>query len=329
MKTLIKSMMMLAITIAVTSCQKESPSIDEPQPPQPPTEELITVGFKLAGDITVGESPLTRAASNDLYGVNVVIKDGNGYYQQVYALGIFDDISLLKVNLPKKTLFGIHIFVIKDGKTMYALNSNGVPTERPFQVSGAMNSYDTPTLKMNEMSYSRECSLYGYDYTVNNITHRFPQLVLYSGYKESIEAITQNEIITIPLAKASFGIKVKVLNLINGDKVAIHLYGRGGRVPFYVTDTFEGIFSYVPAYAKNIKYLAETDSFDFYSESEDMRVELIKPDGSKTTILNKSMEYKRNVMHSFTLDIEELVPSTGTVDTPLENNPMVDEDISI
>lgn len=62
MKMLIKFMMMLALTITATSCQKESPSIDEPEVPQPPTEELITVGFKLAGDITVGESPLTRAA---------------------------------------------------------------------------------------------------------------------------------------------------------------------------------------------------------------------------------------------------------------------------
>lgn len=337
MKTLINSikfMMMLAVTIAVTSCQKESSPIDEPEVPQPPTEELIMVGFKLYGDIAVSEMPLSKATSNDLYGVNVSVINQYGQYGQYYALGIFDDISKLTVNLPKKTKFAIEIFLIKDAKTLFAIGSNGLPTDRPFEVSGAMNSFDTPTLTLNEISYSRECDLYGYNYTLKNGgTCVYPQLVLYSGYKTGLEATRQNEIFTIPLWKASFGVTVNVVNMTPGDKVAVYLAARFSDKPFYVTDTFSGIFSYVPSYAKQISQIIEPEHENpvktYYSEIEDMQVDLIKADGSKTTILKKTMEYKRNVMTSFTLDISELVPSSGTVDTPLDNNPMTDETVNI
>ena len=84
------------------------------------------VTFNILGDISVSEDDLTKStpSANDLYAVQVY-KDGS-----IFASGIFDDISLAKLNLKMGSTYSVRICMVRDAKTYlgsnFSLTNNGV-----------------------------------------------------------------------------------------------------------------------------------------------------------------------------------------------------------
>lgn len=83
-------------------------------------EERMTVALKLTGDfeLDVTQDPLTKASSNDAYGINVYYdKESDGVTDNVYAYGLFDNVPAMSITLLSGHKYKFTCCLIKDAKT--------------------------------------------------------------------------------------------------------------------------------------------------------------------------------------------------------------------
>lgn len=118
-----KKLFLFALVAFAIGCSKDV-GTDEPQTPDQPSEqpEMVTVSFAMKGDITVEETPLSRAAgedveSKDLYGINVYYdKDLDGKINDVYGYGLFDNVSDMTISLLTGFKYKFICSLVKNGK---------------------------------------------------------------------------------------------------------------------------------------------------------------------------------------------------------------------
>ena len=170
----------LCLSAIIFSCSKE----EKIEP------DLQYITLKLTGElIKVDYSPLTRASSNDLYGISV-LKGG-----QPYASGIVDDASDLSLQLAVDgSVYTIMATIIKDGKTkLFSSNSiYGLPFNAPLGSGIAMNnSFSYAPLKTSTAKLSDG----------NEYNH--PDIERYYG-AVTIDNPAQNEV-SIEMKRMSFG----------------------------------------------------------------------------------------------------------------------------
>lgn len=89
---------------------------------------LVTIN--MIGEITTSEEGLTKSvpSTNDLYAVQVYKEVSNGH--ETFASGIFDDMSLCKLNLKEGSSYSVRICMVRDAKNYlgdnFSLTNNGV-----------------------------------------------------------------------------------------------------------------------------------------------------------------------------------------------------------
>ena len=99
---------------------------------------LVTIN--MIGEITTSEEGLTKSvpSTNDLYAVQVY----NG--SDPFACGVFDDMSLCKLNLKKGSSYSVHICMVRDAKTYlgedFSLTNNGI---RSYYTSSGSKVFDS------------------------------------------------------------------------------------------------------------------------------------------------------------------------------------------
>lgn len=91
--------------------------------------ETVNVSFAFKGDITIEESPLSKAAgeeteSTDLYGISVYYdKERDGNINDVYGYGLFDNIADMNISLLTSYKYKFVCSLVKDGKNEVAYNN--------------------------------------------------------------------------------------------------------------------------------------------------------------------------------------------------------------
>lgn len=91
--------------------------------------ETVNVSFVFKGDITIEESPLSKAAgeeteSTDLYGISVYYdKERDGNINDVYGYGLFDNIADMNISLLTGYKYKFVCSLVKDGKNEVAYNN--------------------------------------------------------------------------------------------------------------------------------------------------------------------------------------------------------------
>lgn len=126
---------------------------------------LVTIN--LVGEITTSEESLTKSvpSTNDLYVVQVY----NG--SDPFACGVFDDMSLCRLNLKKGSSYSFRICMVRDAKNYlgedFNLINNGVRTYRSYCSGSTSAPFSAPLYDI-----PREYSSYdrGYYYNYNFIT---------------------------------------------------------------------------------------------------------------------------------------------------------------
>ena len=107
-----------SLLLLFVACQKEDMPYVEVR------DCLVTINT--IGDISITESDLTRgsASLNDLYAVQVY-KNGS-----CFALGIFDDVSKMQLNLKTGSTYDFRMCMVKDAKSLlkdyFSLTNNGI-----------------------------------------------------------------------------------------------------------------------------------------------------------------------------------------------------------
>ena len=102
----------LLILLSITGCTDFTRNQQE--------YEEVTVSLKLTGDFNmeVTQDPLTKASSNDAYGINVYYdKESDGVTDNVYAYGLFDNVPAMSITLLSGHKYKFTCCLIKDAKT--------------------------------------------------------------------------------------------------------------------------------------------------------------------------------------------------------------------
>ena len=226
-------MLVTFITLTLASCSGNSadePSIP-PTPEKPESEtsvansDTISVSFLLGGEINISQEPLGRAASNDLYGLNVFqsIHPATEFNMNLskYAYGYFDNLNSVTLKLAKDRYYFFELVYIPDGKSKVYQYSDG-HYANPFESIFADNPING---KLNEIMYSTKCNLSMLDcgatqakgitdYKVQS--NGFNTIERYQGTLWNFHATDDNKNVSINLYRMMVGIKLIVDDFTEG-----------------------------------------------------------------------------------------------------------------
>lgn len=215
-----KLLSMFSILLLLSSCSTQ----DEPTLAPPVDAKTYTVSFGLAGEITsITDSPLTRAVSNDLYGIQVYSTPDSTYaegtYQpeKPYAYGLFDDKAKMSIKLMKGYKYRFVCTMIVDAKSRlpYSENYYGI---MPFSITNNNSQSEFSIFNYSTDKYfyylSQGFSCIKESIWSSNFFHR-PNVDRYYG--ETRDYIpTKDSTVTINMNRMVFGAKFVAEGLESG-----------------------------------------------------------------------------------------------------------------
>lgn len=135
-------------------------------------ESICKVSLKIGGEITIDESPLTKADDNNtLFGISV-FKDGSEK-QNAFAYGLFDNINNINVFLLSGHSYTFKCTLIKNGKLCVggSSTSSGFRYARPFANANTSTGSISYTYASNTFTYVKSYYMNVADATSYNASH--------------------------------------------------------------------------------------------------------------------------------------------------------------
>lgn len=308
-------MALVAILLCSTSCSSDDVVTPEPQEPKE-----YTVSLNLVGDITdVTQTPLSRAYSGDLYGIQIYSKSKHDEAEYVpYAWGLFDKVDNLKVTLASGYYYKVVCTFVNDG----GWKIQG-PTDYNSPTDIASTAYSAPfgqkltntftfseTVKMNGLGkgYSHfltDDEYYTYTYLNRPASERY--------YGEIVDYMpSESGSISIDMKYAVFGCYFKVEGLSEG-YISIQLDGAQKMLIEYPNTSASTILTFNDVAAS----FANPTT---YSEDILTTVKWIKADDTEVSIASKELNYARLKRTNVTISLLEDVENGMSITLSGENN---------
>ena len=296
---------LLAIVLCLTSCSDD-------ENPETPTPKEYTVSFGWAGEIVdITESPLTRATTNDLYGIQVYSSPSGAMspnYTQ-YAYGLFDDTSLMTIKLIEGYMYKFIITMVVDGKNKIANGNNDYCA--PFvTINGNTKLNNSFTYSTSEYLYSLQSG------SIENTHHIFClNADRYCGEVADYIPI-ENGTVTVDMKRTVFGAKFIAENLTVG-VLNIKMEGTSDLTITYPNTQNEDIFSFPDC------SLAYNNAED-YTTDFTVSFSWTKDDGVVIPLGTHNITFKRNKLTTITIKIVENSVNNG-IGVNLESETMEDD----
>lgn len=287
----------MVASVAMIACSKD----DAPAPQEEP--EFYTVQLGWGGEIVdIAYEPLdTRAATDDLYGIQVYsmpdveFEEGEEVPWKRFAYGLFDDPNNITITLPKGYKYRFEATMIVDGKNRIykAIDLYG----QPFSWTKLTNSFDYQINKgfdghSSGYSYIRD----GVDY--NNYNH--PNIERYYGELENYNPKQSDSSAIIPMRRTSFGAKfVATGTLATSGTLEIEMED----APILELELTEGDDSISDIFTFNDVRGAWLN--DDYTETIGVSFKWIREDGSMVPLGTHSVKYTRNMTTVVTVTINK------------------------
>lgn len=308
---------------------------EKPQMERVEEGQDCVVTFNILGDISVSEDDLTRStpSTNDLYAVQVY--KGN----ERFASGIFDDMSLAKLNLKMGATYSVRICMVRDAKAYlgedFSLTNNGIRTHNssPFYTGWA--SY----LMTNRLFYNSN----GYRYYYSNSTStsygsstassfEFTEITygkLYSVkyptctdwfYGEVNGYVPDGETGTMDVVLKRTGFKLKYeLDGVTDGEVTVKVYNS--------TRTFINNTTNTASYESEEQFIAFYDTYsawqyaDNYTENMTVAVTWKRSIGVTQDLGTKTIQVKRNCLNNIRITLGSDDKSAGvSLETEAEDS---------
>ena len=294
MKKILFALALLAFASCVKEDVIENESIDG-------KEYIVNLGF--SGEIEISHSPLSKAGTNDLYGVQVYSwKSGESDYAP-YAYGLFDNTADMTVKLIGGYQYKFVASMVEDGKNkLHTFEGNYYP---PFD---AISAYCPLS---NSFSYSSDIKMDGLedgytwmaesDGTGDNAFYR-PNTIRYYGVLTDFTP-AENKSATISMKRVCFGAKFVVNDFTDG-KITINIPEAPAMTINYPDTEVGDIFTFM-----NRTY-GESWIDDDYEENLQVSITWTKADGTVIPISNQIIKFARNEMTTVTINLKE--DSTNT-----------------
>lgn len=336
---LIGTVLLTAVMCAgLASC-----SNDEEEPEIVTTPKEYTVSLGLVGEIVdITESPLTKATSNDLYGIQVYSypasktidrdtypKAGSGNDITPYAYGLFDDISKMTVKLLEGYKYDFVVTMVVDGKTKISHDSSD-SYSLPFLVE--TNNSCLATELTNSFTYS---SFYKFrDLGKGSIRNAdgdntYKADIYYGALLDYVPQ--ENGTLAVDMKRMVFGMKFIAENLTEGT-LDIKAWGYEDThltITYPNTECEEILFfwSYGDVY-RWVEYRDSSidDYFDeegCYKQKTSFTLSWVRGDGVVVPLGVHSIDVKRNKLTTVTVKMMEGSAVNGVgVGVNLEQEPM-------
>lgn len=313
----------------LTACNADT---HEPEEPARPKTYDISIG--LGGELNMEVSPLSKAASNDLYGVQVSLRPvGTFGMYKAYAYGLFDDVSQMTVRLLDGYEYEFVATMVVNGKTTID-NSQGY-YKAPFtliwpsQRAKCENRFieDGGNFFNRLGNGGTQLIEYGQEY---------PRPFADRYYGKVSEYVPQEGgSVSIIMNRAVFGVKFIAEGLTEG-KLLIQM---DAAPPLYITADGSQEVEKLVTFAQVDRTTAS------YAHTEDIVVSVTweKADGTRLLLANKDLKFTRKQLHTITIKVQdtgignsmnltkepaEITPGTNTdlggsndIDTPVQPAP--------
>lgn len=313
---------------------------EKPQVERVEEGQDCVVTFNILGDISVSEDDLTRStpSTNDLYAIQVY--KGN----ERFASGIFDDMSLAKLNLKTGSTYSVRICMIRDAKTYlgedFSLTNNGLSsssyhsfywpgtngyggdynmTNRLFYNSnGYTLYYDSNTATSYSTYYNSGFELTSIRKALINNTY-YPTCTDWfygevNGYVPDGETGTMD----VVLKRTGFKLKYELDGVTDGE-VTVKVYNS--------TRTFINNTTNTTSYESEEQFIAFYDTYsawqyaDNYTENMTVAVTWKRSIGVTQDLGTKTIQVKRNCLNNIRITLGSDDKSAGvSLETEAEDS---------
>ena len=290
-----KILLILLVSIGIFSCSTSNDPIAETN--NPPKEYTVSLGF--SGEITsIEDSPLTKATTTNLYGIQVYSTPSTGGEYKPYAYGLYDDISSISIKLLEGYKYKFACTMVVDGKNRISTWEEGY--YEPFSVNGVTKLENKFIYSNKEMTYIDN----GYAYLKNNV-YWVPNIDRYYGeYTDYIPK--EDKTIAIEMKRISFGAKFITEGLTEG---AINITIKDApqqTIKYGETTEIENIFTF-----KNSYPYGNTWTQDTYTETIPISISWTKADGAVVPLVTQDITFTRNMLTTITVKVKDSSLSNG------------------
>ena len=309
--------MFAAICFAACGGDENSiPGVTPDEPNTTPKEFLVSLGF--SGEITsIEESPLSRAAINDLYGIQVYSSPTSSDNYKPYAYGLFDSKDGMVIKLLEGYKYKFVSSMVVDGKQK--ISSYESSYDHPFKRSGLSTklenkfNYDSgKEMGYLDDGYTNLLGLFG------NFDH--PNIMRYYG--EATDYVpTANGSVSINMKKVVFGAKFITEGFTEGT-LYIKLKDAPTLQLVFPQTEVEDIFTFENKYPSGNRWTADT-----YTENILVSISWQKNDGAIVPLINKEVTFKRNIKTTITVKVNDSSVNQGLNITEEKNELQPGENI--
>lgn len=298
-----------------TACSND----DVPSEPQSPKEYTVSLGF--TGEISVSESPLSRASGNDLYGIQVYScpdVDGATTYTY-YAYGLFDDTSLMTLKLVSGYKYKFVATMIVDGKNKifygaYSNTEEGYHAPFDLAIRNGSTSTASPAAITNSFLTTSTTYLETVSYSIARLaadgqTYNRPCVDRFHG--ELVDyAPTADGTVKINMSRLSFGAKFIAEDFTEGEISVGIEYAPQMKITYPYT-TIQGIFT-----MNNLNYSTDVSN---------VTIEWTKDNGTVVPLGTHEITFKRNKLTTVTIKVADITIENG-IGITLESEEMGEGD---
>lgn len=314
-----KIFLLMFAAICFAACGGDENSIPGVTPDEPnttPKEFLVSLGF--SGEITsIEESPLSRAATNDLYGIQVYSSPTSSDNYKPYAYGLFDSKDGMVIKLLEGYKYKFVSSMVVDGKQ---------------KISSYESSYDDP-FKRSFFSTKLE-NKFNYDSgkEMGNLDNGYTYLAELSGYFDHPNTMryygevtdyvpTANGSVSINMKKVVFGAKFITEGFTEGT-LYIKLKDAPTLQLVFPQTEVEDIFTFKNEYPYGNRWTADT-----YTENILVSISWQKNDGAIVPLINQEVTFKRNIKTTITVKVNDSSVNQGLNITEEKNELQPGENI--
>lgn len=308
--------MFAAICFAACGGDENSiPGVTPDEPNTTPKEFLVSLGF--SGEITsIEESPLSRAAINDLYGIQVYSSPTSSDNYKPYAYGLFDSKDGMVIKLLEGYKYKFVSSMVVDGKQK--ISSYESSYDNPF------NRSVFPTKLENKFNYDSGKEMNGLDYGSTNLglfgNFYHPNIMRYYG--EVTDYVpTANGSVSINMKKVVFGAKFITEGFTEGT-LYIKLKDAPTLQLVFPQTEVEDIFTFENKYPSGNRWTADT-----YTETIPVSISWQKNDGAIVPLINQEVTFKRNIKTTITVKVNDSSVNQGLNITEEKNELQPGENI--
>ena len=301
-----KKILLFALALfALASCTEEDALVDESVVGK---EYLVSIGF--SGEIEISHSPLTKAGTNDLYGVQVYSKESGDSEYAPYAYGLFDNTSDMKVKLIGGYQYKFVASMVEDGKDRIYHTDKGF--SHPFEIGAAKYSrlenmfiYSSDS----EMGYLNSGATFLYSSGNSISTYYRPNISRYYGELSGFTP-SENKSASIDMKRVCFGAKFVAKGFMEG-RMTIQIPEAPTMTINYPETEVEDIFTFKNDYGNGWLY-------DGYQEDLEVSITWTKGDGTVVPISNRVIEFVRNELTTVTINLGDDPTTDTNINTNLE-----------